>query len=223
MTANDKTGGARDPDTRKVILDATVQLMMAEGYAAATSRRVAAAAGVKSALVHYYFPRLDDLFVAVFRRGATANIERQQRALASDKPLRALWECVSDPHDAQLLLEFLALANHRKVIRSEIAEWAERWRETQVVALNFILREHSVDADAFPADAVAFVLSAIGQTLVNDSTVGITGGHGATVGLVERFIDRFEMSRPPPANRAPDAEDRTKNGHNALGANDQRR
>ena len=53
--------------TKEALIEATAQIMVDEGYAAATSRRVAAKAGVKPALVHYYFPSMDDLFVAVLR------------------------------------------------------------------------------------------------------------------------------------------------------------
>ena len=54
--------------------------MVDEGYAAATSRRVAAKAGVKPALVHYYFPSMDDLFVAVLRDKAEDNMAETARA-----------------------------------------------------------------------------------------------------------------------------------------------
>ena len=39
--------------------------MLEDGYAAVSSRSVAAAVGIQAPLVHYYFPTLDDLFVAV--------------------------------------------------------------------------------------------------------------------------------------------------------------
>ena len=45
--------------TREALIEATAQIMLDEGYAAATSRRVAAKAGVKAALVHYYFPSMN--------------------------------------------------------------------------------------------------------------------------------------------------------------------
>ena len=65
-----------------------------DGYAAVTSRRVEAEAGLK---LHYHFGTLDDLFVAVFRRRAERNVERMTAALASPEPLRAWWELASDP------------------------------------------------------------------------------------------------------------------------------
>src|SRR5215218_5058231 len=78
--------------TREALIAATAQIMLDEGYAAATSRRVAAKAGVKPALVHYYFPSMDDLFVAVLRAGAEANLKRQRQAFAETNPLHSLWE-----------------------------------------------------------------------------------------------------------------------------------
>src|SRR6201988_3100932 len=82
MTASKRPKG-RDSTTRDTLVDATSQIMVEEGYAAATSRRVAAKAGVKPALVHYYFPTLDDVYMDVFRRGAAIYLERPQQALAS--------------------------------------------------------------------------------------------------------------------------------------------
>src|ERR1700748_569263 len=77
--------------TREALIAATAQIMLAGGYAEATSPRVAAKAGVKPALVHYYFPSMDDLFVAVLRHKAETNLQRQRQAIAGEEPLHALW------------------------------------------------------------------------------------------------------------------------------------
>jgi AcrR family transcriptional regulator len=179
-----------------MLIDATIQIMVDEGYAAATSRRVAAKAGAKPALVHYYFPTMDELYLAVFRRGAAVYLERQQKALSSDRPLHAFWVTLTEPKDTRLLLEFMGLANHRKDIRAEIAAWSDRWREQQITALNFIVREHNLDKDEFPPAALAVVIAAIGRTLILEQGLGTAGGHDEAVALVNRFLDRFEM--PPP-------------------------
>src|SRR6187200_1291576 len=72
---------------RAVLLDAAERLLLAEGYAAVTSRRVAAEAGLKPQLVHYYFATMDELYLAVFRRRAEEGLARQATALESDSPL----------------------------------------------------------------------------------------------------------------------------------------
>ena len=98
--------GAEDSATRTALLDAAIALMLEEGYASVTSRKVAARAGLKPQLVHYYFATMDDLFLALVRRGAQVNLERQVQALASAQPLRALWAFSNDPASATLTWEF---------------------------------------------------------------------------------------------------------------------
>ena len=55
--------GADEPDPRNALLDAAQRLMLTEGYAAVTSRRVAAEAGVNPGLVYYYFGPMDNIVV----------------------------------------------------------------------------------------------------------------------------------------------------------------
>ena len=184
---------ARDSTTRDMLIGATIQLMVDEGYAAATSRRVAAEAGVKPALVHYYFPTMDELYLEVFRRGAAGYLERQKEALASKRPLHAFWDVLTEPKDTRLLLEFMGLGNHRKAIRTEIAAWSERWREMQITALNFIVREHGVDTSEFPPAGLALIIAAVGRMLILEQALGTALGHREAVALVDRFLDRFEM------------------------------
>ena len=83
--------GAPDAKNRGVLLDAAEQLLLEEGYAAVTSRRVAERAGLKPQLVHYYFRTMEDLFLEVFRRRAEEGLGVLRTALKSPQPLWALW------------------------------------------------------------------------------------------------------------------------------------
>src|SRR4029077_12777727 len=122
-SASPRRIGAEDSNTRAQLLDAAELLLLDEGYAAVTSRRVAAKAGLKPQLVHYYFRAMDDLFVEVFRRRADENFARYERVLAEGGSLRLLWQINVDPRGAAFMIEFVALANHRKAIRAEIADY----------------------------------------------------------------------------------------------------
>lgn len=186
--------GAEDSDTRRALLDATARVMLDEGHGAATSRRVAAVAGVKPALVHYYFPTKDDLFLAVFRRGAEANLARQRQAALSDRPLRALWDLSREPHGTRLQLEFMALANQRPAIRSEIATYTARFRDIQVTALTFIARERGLDLTDLPPMVVSLLIASLSGMLATESALGITLGHAELVAYVDQYLDRLETS-----------------------------
>src|SRR6476661_728394 len=102
-TIRERSRGGGESTARDALIRATAQIMLEEGYAAA-SRRVAAKAGVKPALVHYYFPSMDDLFLAVLQDGAETNLTRQRQALADDEPLQALWR-LNSTHGARLFME----------------------------------------------------------------------------------------------------------------------
>lgn len=176
--------GAEDSATRARLLDVAQQLMLDEGYAAVTSRRVAREAGLTPAIVHYYFRTMDDLFVAVIRRGAEHNLERHAEALRSD-PLRVLWDLAGDVTATTLSMEFAALANHRKVIRAELVAYAEQFRAVQVEAVRAALADDAADPEA----AVVGVM-AVSQFLAMESSLGFTRGHDEVRALVERFLER---------------------------------
>lgn len=143
-------GGDKDVGARERLMEATAEIMRDEGYAAATSRRVAARAGVRSALVYYYFPTMDDLFVAVLRSGSEASLARMRQAITAEEPLRALWEINTDSQWSGLHTEFMALANHRKVIGAELKAYAERVRDIETAAATVALRAHGIDLDEYP-------------------------------------------------------------------------
>jgi aspartokinase len=139
---------------------------------------------------------MDDLFLAILRRGSERNIERQARALASPQPLRALWEFSSDPAGTRVWEELVALANHRKAIRDEIASYGERLRRLQAEALSSVLDQYGVDTTAFPPDALLTIMTALSRVLVMEHALGIRIGHAETHALVERFLAQFEGDAP---------------------------
>ena len=136
---------ANEPDARTALLDAVERLMLSEGYAAVTSRRVAAEAGVNPGLVYYYFGPMDNLFVEVFRLSAARMLGRQAEALASEQPLWALWDLIRDQTNSALNLEFLALGNHRKAVMDEMKDFSVQFRRVQFDGLSRVLTSYGVD------------------------------------------------------------------------------
>ena len=123
-SASPRRVGTETSRTRAQLLDCVEQLMLDKGYAAISYRAVAAKADVTAGTVQYYFPTLDDLFVATVRRRSEQGRQRLVEALQdrADQPLRTLWEYTKDETTSALVLEFMALANHRRSIRNEITD-----------------------------------------------------------------------------------------------------
>ncbi len=179
-------------EKRARILDAAEQIMLREGYAAVTSRRVEAVAGVK---LHYHFGTIDDLFVAVFRRRAERNVERIQDALMSPQPLRAWWTLASDPRGTALLVELTAAANHRPPLQAEVAELARDVRRMETEALASILREYGIDPDVFPPTLVAAAVQGLALVVVQDEVRGFDTGHEEAKAAIGQLLDRLERER----------------------------
>jgi TetR/AcrR family transcriptional regulator, regulator of autoinduction and epiphytic fitness len=187
--ATPRKAKADEGGTRRRLLEATAQIMHDEGYAAATSRRVAARAGIRQPLVHYYFPTMDDLFLAVLREGAEVALEQMRAMLADDNPLRALWAINSDPRRTVLNTEFMALANHRKTIGAELKEYAERARDMETAAVTLVLRAHGIDLDTHQPIVISMLVAQIARSLCNEDAVGVTLGHDEMRRFVEQQID----------------------------------
>lgn len=193
--ASDRRFGLENSKSRGILLDAAEQLMREEGYAAVTSRRVAAKAGLKPQLVHYYFRTMDDLFLALMRRGAEQNRERLARALESADPLNAVWELWSDPQVTALTWEFMGLANHRKNIRAEIARYGEEFRTLHVEALSRAFEESGVEhPEGWSLPAIVFVMEAAARILVIEKSLGISSGHAETLAMARKYQGMLERA-----------------------------
>ncbi len=196
--------GAPDAKNRGLLLDAAEQLMLEEGYAAVTSRRLASKAGLKPQLVHYYFRTMEDLFLEVFRRRAEEGLRVQAQALQSAQPLWALWRFGTDPAFTRISMEFMALANHRKEMRAEIAYYAERFREEQRQAVTAALQRYGVDSNDVPPVVWTVLMTSLSRMLVLEQAIGMSGGHAETMELVENYLGRLE-GEPQPIAGVPQA------------------
>ncbi|GAB2659362.1 TetR/AcrR family transcriptional regulator [Nocardia goodfellowii] len=183
--------------TRAALLDAAEQIMLEEGYAAVSTRRIAALAGANSALVYYYFGNMDNLFVELFRRGADLGYQHQLDALRSEQPLWALWESIHDQSRTALTMEFVALANHRKAIRVEITESSKRFRALQLSAVSEILAGYGAEALPYTPGALVLLMSSISRFLRMEEAFGIDTCHADAVELIETYLRDLEGERRP--------------------------
>lgn len=99
---------ARIPATerRAQLVEAAIDVMLADGVDAASTHRVAARAGVSQGIVHYVFEDKDALVAAVIEE--VARRVREARSAAGEEApvgdlLRAFWEFVEQTPGLQLL------------------------------------------------------------------------------------------------------------------------
>jgi TetR/AcrR family transcriptional regulator, transcriptional repressor for nem operon len=200
MAASPRRVGAETSKTRDALLDCVETMMLEEGYASVSYRALATKAGVTASLVQYYFPSLDDIFLAAIRRYSDRNFELLRRGLETRAvdPLHAMWEYSWDEATGALITEFMALGNHRKSIRSEIADVTERMRKVQIDALR---DKYSPDARLMgdlSLGAVVLLITGLPKFLNLEEGVGVKSAHADVIRAFERYLDAIE---PPDKSR----------------------
>ncbi len=181
--------GTETAKNRELLVEAAAKLMVEEGYAAISARKVAEKAGLKVQLVYYYFQDMDDLILAVVKRNSGKRLKKFVRILAGPDPLRAVWIMNRDSTSAISTTELLALANHRESIRTEIVKTAREFRHLQIEAVEQLFLERGVDADKMPAAAVVTIVSALSRAMAQDCALGVDEGYDEAVALVERGLE----------------------------------
>jgi AcrR family transcriptional regulator len=182
----------RDPaDAKELILGTAETIMRDEGYAAVTVRRVAKSAGLSSTLLHYYYPTADDLLVALYRRASGIDLTSLEAALAAQDPISALWAYQTDSNRTVLAAEFLALANHRKAIRNEIARFAEHARSLQARIIAELLTTVDEDTRICSPECLSMLLTSVSRNLIMEAAVGITSGHAEAKQFVANYLEKL--------------------------------
>ena len=177
--------------TSNALLDATERVLRGEGYGAASSRRIAEEAGVKQQLVYYYFRTMDDLLLATFRRRTERALARLELDAASEHPVRAIWNTLSNASDGKLSFEFMALANHHDGIRAEVARFVSESRRIEAKAIARMQASSDANSPLTPA-ATAFLLSAVSLMLGREAATGIDEGHQDVRALLEWALAKYD-------------------------------
>ena len=208
MSTSRRRVGAETSKTRDVLLDCVEKMMLDEGYASVTYRALAAKADVTPSLVQYYFPGLDDIFIAAIRRYSERNLDYLRKVLEkrADDPLRALWEYSWDEATGALMTEFMALGNHRKSIRAEIAAVTESVRKLQLDALIAKFGEDARPWGDLSLPALQLLISSLPKFLNLEKGVGVETAHAELTETFEHYLDSIE----PPAKRKPGARRRAR-------------
>lgn len=174
------------------MLDGAEAILREEGHAALTSRNVAERIGVKQRLVYYYFRTMDELVVETFRRLSAREFARLERAAATDRPLREIWDVFINTEDARLTSEFMALAARIDGLEREVIHFIERSREIQCNAIRRAADE--TNETGIAPEALAFIATSIALALTREHQLGVHAGHAQIRALIENMLQLLEPS-----------------------------
>jgi AcrR family transcriptional regulator len=204
MTTSSRRVGAETSKTRDALLDCVEKMMLEEGYPSVTYRALATKAGVTPSLVQYYFPSLDDIFVAAIKRYSERGLKYLAEALErrADDPLRAVWEYSWEEATGALITEFMALGNHRKSVRTEIAAVTESVRRMQLDALVAKYGKNARPIGDLSLPALQLLMSGLPKFLNLEKGIGVKSAHDEVTKAFERYIGCVEPRAEPSKRKA---------------------
>jgi AcrR family transcriptional regulator len=193
---------ARRAETEEAFLDAAERLLIELGYAQISTRRLAQEARANHGLVHYYFGSMENLFVRVLERFTDRLIRRQRAMYAQDVPFIERWRTAMRLLDEDLAagypkiwFELQALGWNRPDIRERVARVNAEWRRVLTEAFEPALEEHGLDQDRFPLEACVSLVITFNQGIEVERLSGITDGHRALVGAIDRWLSELEEAK----------------------------
>jgi AcrR family transcriptional regulator len=177
----------------EALLDAAERLLIEQGYAAITTRKLAEQAGINHGLVHYYFGSMEEVMVQVLERFTVRLIERQRAMYASDRPFLEKWrtawafqeEDLSSGY-SKIWLELQAMAWNRPELRARVQQVNGEWRQVLTEAFAPALREYGVDALSLEA-AVSLIMT-MGQGFALERLSHIHEGHAALLSEIDAWM-----------------------------------
>ena len=190
----------RNP-TAEAFLDAAERLLIADGHAGITTRRLAAEAGANQGLVHYYFGSIDELLAQVLERFTARLIERQREMYGADVPFiekwRTAWGFQEEDLDAgysKIWMELQALSWNRPDLRPRIEHVNAEWRAVLREAFERAAEEYGL-GDAFPVEALVAMTMTFGQGFALERLEGIDEGHRSLLDWIESWLESLEKGR----------------------------
>jgi AcrR family transcriptional regulator len=193
--ASDQRAATSRETARIALLDAAERLLIDEGQAGITTRRLALEAGVNHGLVHYYFGSVEELLVQAMERFTDRLMARQEALYAADLPFLEKWRTAMGFIDEDLAggypkvwAELHALAWNHPQFRRRMAAVHRRWRRVFSRALAAAQDELALDALGVPQTALVALVATFQSGLLLERLIGLDEGHDELLAAIDAWL-----------------------------------
>jgi AcrR family transcriptional regulator len=175
----------------EALLDGAERLLVEQGHAGITTRRLAEAAGVNHGLVHYYFGSNENLLARALERFTERLIERQRALYAADLPFLEKWRTAmrhliaDDATYEKIWMELQALAWNEPELRARLADVNAQWR---AVLTEAFAEPHRALGIAMPLDALVSLVITFNLGIMVERLGGIDAGHDELLAWIDGYL-----------------------------------
>jgi AcrR family transcriptional regulator len=193
------------PDAKVALLDAAERLLVRDGYARITTRRLATESGVNQGLIHYYFGSMENLLVSVAERIGEAVLGRQRAIYESDAPFLEKWRADVRGFLEQdisrgfpkVWFELIGLASNKPDFRKRMRNLLKQMRDLMTTSLMEELGHSDPAAESGPSvEALGALFSTIIQGMLSERLVGVSRGHTELIQFIDSELERL-LPTPP--------------------------
>jgi AcrR family transcriptional regulator len=185
------------------LLDAAEALLIDEGYAAVTTRRLAERAGVNHGLVHYYFGSMEEVLLQTLERFTQRLLERQRAMYGSEAPFLGKWRTAMAylPEDSaagypKVFYELQAMSWNQPEFRERVVKVNAEWRAVLTKAFEEAMRVYGIDRRRFPVEAIVSLVMTFNLGLQLEQLIGVDEGHAELLAMIDRWLSSLEPDQP---------------------------
>ncbi len=186
----------------EAFLDAAERLLVREGAAGISTRRLAQEAGQNHGLVHYYFGSVDELLLQTLERFTGRVLERQRAMYSTDAPFIEKWRAAVGYIEEDLAAgypkvwaELEALAWDRPGLRKRLCRVNDKWRSLLREALADAIEEYGLDSKGWSAEAWAALVMQFNKGLLNERLLGFDRGHAELFAAIDGWLASLEEEK----------------------------
>jgi AcrR family transcriptional regulator len=179
----------------EAFLDAAEQLLVREGAAGISTRRLAQEAGQNHGLVHYYFGSVDELLLQTVERFTNRVLDRQRAMYESDLPFLEKWRAAMgfieediESGYPKVWAELEALAWNKAELRERLNEVNDRWRSLLCDACAAAVAEYGLEDSPFSPEAWATLVMQFNKGLLTERLLGFDRGHAEMLAAIDRWL-----------------------------------
>ncbi len=179
----------------QAFLDAAERLLIREGAAGISTRKLAAEAAQNHGLVHYYFGSVDELLLQTLERFTARILERQRAMYGSKGPFIEKWRKAMGFVEEDLASgypkvwgELQALAWNRPELRERLRDVTDQWRTLLNEAVSGAIEEYGLHDPPFSAEAWTVLVMQFNEGLLLERLLGVDRGHDALLAAIDAWL-----------------------------------
>jgi AcrR family transcriptional regulator len=181
------------------LLDAAERLLVSDGYARISTRRLAQEAEVNHGLVHYYFGSMEELFAQVLERFTARLVARQRAMYTADAPFIEKWRTAWRFHEEDLAagypkiwFELQAMAWNEPRLRERLMAVNGEWRA--VLRDAFAQASEDYRLEGPPLDSLVALVMMLAQGAQLERLLWIDDGHAELLEWIDGRLQGLEES-----------------------------